>query len=152
MTSPEQSKPEGEAPPHRYGTPRYCSAIETTLECVGGGAAPTEPPPTEPLLALGLDDTTGATVLESAWAGACCCWVAILAASSRRSWACRAASCACSCAIWPRIDESSARRVESCPWIEARSEARSRTSAAASAFACLRRTSRAFTSLSKCAT
>src|SRR6476646_453590 len=49
MTRPEQSKPDGSAPPQRYGTPRYCSAIPTTPpECdgaavgtlgVGAGAA-----------------------------------------------------------------------------------------------------------------
>src|SRR5207248_11125248 len=109
-TRPEQSNPDGDAPPQRYGTPRYCSAIETTLECVGGGAGPTEV-----LLPLELDEATGATVLESATAGACCCWAVTRAASSRRSSAWRAASCACRCAIWPRIDESSARRAESCP-------------------------------------
>src|SRR5438552_14864390 len=105
ITSPEQSKPDGDAPPQRYGTPRYCSAIETTLECVGGGAGPTE--------TLPLEDATGATVLESAWAGACCCWATIRVWSSRRSWAWRAASCACRFAIWPRIDESIARRADS---------------------------------------
>src|ERR671930_2685631 len=41
MTRPEQSNPEGDAPPQRYGTPRERSAIATTLECVGGGAGPT---------------------------------------------------------------------------------------------------------------
>jgi hypothetical protein len=41
MTRPEQSKPDGEAPPQRYGTPRYCSAIETTLEWLGAGAGAT---------------------------------------------------------------------------------------------------------------
>src|SRR5439155_15459280 len=68
ITSPEQSKPDGEAPPQRYGTPRYRSAIETTLECVGGGAGPTG--------AEGADveeSATGATAFDSASAGACCC-------------------------------------------------------------------------------
>src|SRR6478609_8657346 len=40
MTSPEQSKPDGEAPPHTYGTPRYCSAIATAWppSVLDGGA------------------------------------------------------------------------------------------------------------------
>src|SRR5205823_9909028 len=106
MTRPEQSKPDGDAPPHRYGTPRYCSAIATTLECVGGGAGPTAPasalPPVSPI---------GETVLEMACAGACCCccW-ATRAASSRRNSAWRAASCAFRCAISPWIEERSACR------------------------------------------
>src|SRR5215204_1785692 len=38
MMSPLQSKPLGEAPPHTYGTPRYCIATPTTPPCVDGGA------------------------------------------------------------------------------------------------------------------
>src|SRR5438874_9600553 len=151
MTSPEQSKPEGEAPPHRYGTPRYCSAIETTLECVGGGAGPTEPapplPPLPPLSPLGL--TGGEAVLAMACAGACCCCWATRAASSRRNSAWRAASCAFRCAISPWIEERSARREASWPSIDALSAARCCTSDAASALACFRRSSWAFTCLSK---
>src|ERR687885_217812 len=100
MTKPEQSKPDdGDAPPQRYGTPRYCIAIETTPPCVEGGAGPVVDPD-DP------DDATGATVLESASAGASCCCSWTRAASSRRSSACRAASCAFRWAISPRIDES----------------------------------------------
>src|SRR5436853_5311066 len=38
MTRPEQSKPDGEAPPQTYGVPRYRIAIPTTPPCVDGGA------------------------------------------------------------------------------------------------------------------
>src|ERR1051325_11088019 len=38
MTSPEQSKPLGLAPPHTYGTPRYRIAIPTTPPWIEGGA------------------------------------------------------------------------------------------------------------------
>src|SRR3954454_9516373 len=54
MTSPEQSKPDGEAPPHTYGTPRYCSAIATAWppSVLDGGTGMLPPvPPTLPPLA-----------------------------------------------------------------------------------------------------
>src|SRR5213592_1644353 len=115
MTRPEQSKPDGEAPPQRYGTPRYCSAIETTLEWPGAGAGPTgaggggELELELELEAGGAVAATGATVFVNAWAGVTRC-AAIRAASSRRSSACRAASCRCSVTIWPLIVDNRARR------------------------------------------
>src|SRR5688500_14028782 len=46
IVKPEQSKPLGEAPPHRYGTPRYCIAIPTTPPyCEGGAPVGASPPP-----------------------------------------------------------------------------------------------------------
>jgi hypothetical protein len=45
MMKPEQSKPDGLAPPQTYGTPRYCIAIPTTLPYGEGGAAATVPGP-----------------------------------------------------------------------------------------------------------
>jgi hypothetical protein len=38
MTKPEQSNPDGEAPPQTYGVPRYCIAIPTTPPWVEGAA------------------------------------------------------------------------------------------------------------------
>src|SRR5581483_6811398 len=84
MTRPEQSKPEGEAPPQTYGVPRYRIAIPTTPPCVGGGAADTGGE--LELLVPGVV-VTGDTALAIAWGGAACC-CATCAASWRRSSAC----------------------------------------------------------------
>src|SRR4029079_17722119 len=136
ITRPEQSNPDGLAPPQRYGTPRDCIAIPTarapTLE--GGGAAIGDVFTGEELLdddpPLGAAGSVGAI----ACAAAVCCCCASLASAWRRSSACRAASAARICVICPGIDESSARRWASCCAIDARSAARWRTICACCAF------------------
>src|SRR5207248_11084011 len=60
MTRPEQSKPLGDAPPQRYGTPRYRMAIPTTPPCVDGGAT------VEPSGVEAATPTTGAGALAAA--------------------------------------------------------------------------------------
>ena len=65
MTRPEQSKPDGLAPPYTYGTPRYCSAICTALPPseLAGGAETVDssrlPPP---------DDVVVVFVVVGVWA------------------------------------------------------------------------------------
>src|SRR5438034_212573 len=97
MTKPEQSNPDGEAPPHLYGTPRYCSAIPTTPPCVWGGG----------LDAGGPEEDGGELDGGGLGAGLDCppewlvCALAARAraAAARRAW--RARSSACSFAISP---------------------------------------------------
>src|SRR5690348_6295240 len=74
MTSPEQSNPPGEAPPHTYGTPRYDIAIETTWLLyaeLGTTVAPS-----------GVDALAPTTVSESDCACAACA-AATCAAAAR---------------------------------------------------------------------
>src|SRR3954452_10436826 len=77
ITRPEQSNPDGLAPPQRYGTPRYCIATATarapTLD--GGGAAIGDVfTGAEPLddddPALGAAGSVGAIACAAA---VCCC-------------------------------------------------------------------------------
>src|SRR5919201_1599577 len=93
IVKPEQSKPEGEAPPQTYGVPRYCIAIPTTPPWVGGGGG------TGAGAGDGDGDGDGATVdARACWLSACRC-----AASRSWSWrwssACLSRSCCWSCAI-----------------------------------------------------
>src|SRR3954453_13317053 len=105
MTSPEQSKPDGDAPPHTYGTPRYCSAIATAwppsvLDGRPGLLPPVLPPTLLPPLAA------AAAAVAAACSRACCwsirCWMSALICDLRACSECRpastcclAASCAC---------------------------------------------------------
>src|SRR5882672_2924186 len=97
ITSPEQSKPPGEAPPQAYGVPSWDIATPAAPPCVEGGATTVS--------ACGAMAVTPTTV-----SCACCCDTRC--ASCSRCWAAtaiwswRAWSAATSCAICPLIDES----------------------------------------------
>src|SRR4051812_36084974 len=114
MTRPEQSKPDGLAPPQRYGTPRYCIAAATarapTLDGGGGAIGDVFAGGEEGLddddPAVGAAGSAGAT----ACAAAVCCCCASRAWAWRRSSAWRAASAARLCVVLALIDASSAPR------------------------------------------
>src|SRR5437868_4689927 len=77
MTRPEQSNPLGLAPPHTYGTPRYCIATPTTPPCVDGGAI---------VVPVGVEAAIPTTLcVEVDWIG-CDARRALAAAAAAASW------------------------------------------------------------------
>src|SRR5919198_638788 len=84
ITRPEQSKPDGDAPPQTYGVPRYCIAIPTTPPCVGGGGG------TGAGAGDGDGDGDGATVDARA------CWLSACRCAASRSWSWRWTTLSCS--------------------------------------------------------
>src|SRR3954468_24732573 len=117
MTRPEQSKPEGLAPPQEYGTPRERIALSTTPPYCDGGA--TVPSGVEPPTPNGL-----------AWIArfVACCAVLYCARAADADASARARATACRCAISPLIDESRRCWRESCDDRLAFASARWRTS------------------------
>src|SRR6478735_7942609 len=100
ITSPEQSKPDGEAPPHTYGTPRYCSAIATawppSVLDGGTGMLPPVPPPAlllPPLAAAAA--AVAAACSRACWLSALICDLRACSECRPASTCCLAASCAC---------------------------------------------------------
>src|SRR5215210_8692833 len=86
MTNPEQSNPDGEAPPHTYGTPRYLIAMPTTPPpwLDGGGAA--DAPLSLEATRVSTDAACAAGGLAARRARACRSSAACLARS--RAWIC----------------------------------------------------------------
>src|SRR5919198_1564499 len=121
ITKPEQSKPDGDAPPQTYGTPKYCIAIPTTPPVCEGGGAPAG------------GGAWMLTVCEIELDVLLCCSAA---SASRLSWAWRAASSACSRVISLWIEDRSARRWPSWLWMDAFAAARCPTTCTCSECAC----------------
>src|SRR3954465_12450072 len=86
ITRPEQSKPEGEAPAHTYGTPIWPMATPAAAEAeplAGGGAADDSAPPTSSELEEPAPVSTVVSILSPD---------ARAAARSAAAWRARSAS------------------------------------------------------------